>query len=155
MPSDATTFSYQPDYVVRPGETLAEVLQTRGMSQAELARRTGLSTKHVNQVINGDASITAETALRLETVTGISARMWTNLESQYRERLTRQHDNIALEADLPWLDEMPVHELKQRGYLSASAHGTVVGTEAWCAECHAWRAEPCAHLRPVRGWDER
>lgn len=35
------------------------------------------------------------------------------------------------------------------------AHGTVVGTEAWCAECHAWRAEPCAHLRPVRGWDER
>jgi plasmid maintenance system antidote protein VapI len=35
--------AYKPDYAISPGETLAEVLDERGMSQAELARRTGIS----------------------------------------------------------------------------------------------------------------
>ena len=41
---------YAPDYALPPGGTLVEVLSERGMSQAELARRAGLSAKHVNQI---------------------------------------------------------------------------------------------------------
>jgi HTH-type transcriptional regulator/antitoxin HigA len=118
MSVDAKHFEFQPDYVVKPGETLGEVLDERRMSQAELSRRTGLSTKHINQIIGGEASITPETALRLEKVTKIPSRFWTNLESQYRELVTRQEEAELLEADLPWLDELPISELKQRGYLS-------------------------------------
>ena len=62
-------YPFKPDYAVIPGETLAEVLAERGMSQAELARHADLSTKHVNQIISGAASITADTAIRLERVT--------------------------------------------------------------------------------------
>ena len=32
---------YAPDYVSPPGETLTEILESLGMSQAELAERTG------------------------------------------------------------------------------------------------------------------
>ena len=44
----STTVSNQfsPDFAVAPGETLSELLDDNGMSQAELARRTGLSAKH-------------------------------------------------------------------------------------------------------------
>jgi HTH-type transcriptional regulator / antitoxin HigA len=38
-----TDQSFQPDYAVVPGETLKETLETIGMSQAELAERTGNS----------------------------------------------------------------------------------------------------------------
>lgn len=111
------THLYRPDYAVSPGDTLTEVLAERGMSQADLARRTGLSTKHVNQIIVGAASITAETALRLEKVTGVSARFWTNLEAQYREARSRLEESAALEADIPWLKDVPVKHLQKRGLL--------------------------------------
>jgi hypothetical protein len=49
---------YAPDYALPPGETLVEVLAERGMSRAELARRAGLSAKHVNQIVFGTAALT-------------------------------------------------------------------------------------------------
>ena len=36
---------YNPDYVSPPGETLQEALDERGLSQAELAERTGRPKK--------------------------------------------------------------------------------------------------------------
>ena len=90
----STTVSNQfsPDFAVAPGETLSELLDDNGMSQAELARRTGLSAKHINQIVSGDASITAETAIRLERVTKVPSRFWLNLEAQYQDLVTRQRE---------------------------------------------------------------
>ena len=75
---------YTPDYVSPPGETLQEVLEERGMSQAELAERTGRPKKTINEIINGKAAITPETALQLERVLGIPASFWNNRERRYR-----------------------------------------------------------------------
>ncbi len=118
----STTVSNQfsPDFAVAPGETLSELLDDNGMSQAELARRTGLSAKHINQIVSGDASITAETAIRLERVTKVPSRFWLNLEAQYQDLVTRQREALILQADVPWLKELPVRELLKRGYLKRS-----------------------------------
>src|ERR1700745_3350110 len=99
---------YEPDLVLPPGDTLEEVLDDIDMTQAELAKRTGLSTKHINQIVNGAAPITPETALLLERATGVSARTWSNLEVAYREYLSRQQEEERLAADLGWLDELPI-----------------------------------------------
>ena len=80
---------YEPDLVLPPGETLVEVIAERGMTQAELAARTGLSAKHINQIVKGIAPITPDTALLLESTTGVSARVWSNLEIAYREHESR------------------------------------------------------------------
>lgn len=37
------TLSYRPDYAIPPGETLREVMESLGMTQQELAIRTGLT----------------------------------------------------------------------------------------------------------------
>jgi HTH-type transcriptional regulator/antitoxin HigA len=115
--ASSSVFGYEPDLVLPPGDTLAEVLQDAGMTQAELATRTGLSTKHVNQIVNGGASLTPETALLLERATGIRARVWSNLEVAYREQLSREQESSSLLADADWLDMLPIKELIKRGRL--------------------------------------
>ncbi len=59
------------------------------MSRADLARHTGLSEKHISQLINGEDPINAETAIRLERATDIPARLWANMEQVYRSHLAR------------------------------------------------------------------
>ena len=80
---------YHPQIVLPPGDTLVEVLEERGMTQAELAARTGLSTKHINEIAKGRAPITTETSLLLERETGVSARVWVNLETAFRAHESR------------------------------------------------------------------
>jgi addiction module HigA family antidote len=63
----------ETDYAVIPGETLLEHLEAKGMSQAELAARTGRPLKTINEIIKGKAAITTDTALQLERVLGIPA----------------------------------------------------------------------------------
>ena len=109
-----TRFPFKPDYAVPPGQTLRETIETLGVGQRELADRAGLSTKHVNQIIKGIAPITHETAIKLERVTGVPARMWNNLEANYREQLARLAENARNETDLDWLRSIPTKELIRR-----------------------------------------
>lgn len=77
-----------PNVAIPPGEYLAEEIKARGISQTELARRTGRPLNAINEIVNGKKAITAETALQLEEVMPeIQARFWLNLETDYQ--LTR------------------------------------------------------------------
>lgn len=107
--------TYTPEEVFPPGTTLQDVLTDQDMTQSDLATRTGLSTKHVNQLANGNVSLTAETALLLERATGVSAAMWTSLESRYQVFRSEQAEAERLASDLDWLKELPVKELVKRG----------------------------------------
>lgn len=116
-----TELRYEPDYVVASGATLKSTLAQLGMTQADLAARTGLSLKHVNQIAQGIAAITHESALLLEKATGVPARIWNAREAHYRDHLARTQDTRALIADAAWLDDLPVRELIRRGYLTKGA----------------------------------
>ena len=109
-----TRYPYEPDEVFPPGNTLAEWLNDRGMTQTELAARVGLSTNHTNQIVNGAAPITPETALRLERVTGTPAHFWNNLEMSYRSHLARCAEQERLADDAECLKQSPVDELVKR-----------------------------------------
>ena len=105
------------DWAVAPGETLQELLEERGMSQRELARRAGLSPKHVNKLLHGLVPLSADVALRLERVTGTPARLWNAMEAGYRSDLARIQSKRDLAADLVWLRDFPVRELVERDIL--------------------------------------
>lgn len=111
---------YAPDEVSAPGETLRETLEALPMSQSELASRTGISNKHINQIVSGSAPLSYETAIKLERATGVSARMWNALEANYRDFKTRQAEREALASDSAWLDEMPLAALRARGVVKAT-----------------------------------
>src|SRR6266545_5488766 len=71
--------AWRPDWIVPPGELLVDALADRGMTQAELARRTGRPIKTINEIARGKAAIHPDTALQLEMVLGIPASYWLNL----------------------------------------------------------------------------
>lgn len=75
--------SYNPDISIHPGESLKDELEFMNLSQVELAQRTGLSEKHLSQIINGVDPITPETAIKLERAIGVSATFWNNLQKDY------------------------------------------------------------------------
>jgi len=104
---------FSPDWVSVPGDTILDLIEEKGWSQAEFAKRIAYTTKHVSQLINGKASITEDTALKLEHVLGSTARFWLNREVQYREVLARTASLKKLEAHADWLKELPiVHMVK-------------------------------------------
>ncbi|MEX2559408.1 MAG: ImmA/IrrE family metallo-endopeptidase [Pirellulales bacterium] len=113
----AGRYSYEPDYAVPPGLSVRETMDSLGIDQRELAARAGLSAKHVNQIVQGVAPITHDTAIRFERVTGVPARVWNNLEANYREQLARLSEREKLREHLEWLKTIPTKELVERGVI--------------------------------------
>jgi HTH-type transcriptional regulator / antitoxin HigA len=115
--SDVLKNQYLPDSVSAPGETLLEMLNTRGMSQAELADRTGRPTKTINEIVKGKAAITPETALQFELVLGVPATFWNNREQHYREALARKREAKSLATQVSWLDRIPYKAMVKMGWI--------------------------------------
>jgi addiction module HigA family antidote len=67
-----------------PGEVLLEeFLVPLGLSQAEAARRMGVSTNRLNELVRGKRGVTAETALRLAQLLGTSPEFWLHLQMMF------------------------------------------------------------------------
>lgn len=115
--NSADAYPYAPQSVPAPGETLKETLEALELPQADLARRTGLSTKHINQLIQGAASLSPEVAILLERTTGVPAGVWNRLEAAWRTYLASQQEDTALAEKVDWLANFPLTELVKRRIL--------------------------------------
>jgi antitoxin HigA-1 len=94
---------------IHPGEHLAEELEALNMSAAELARQLDVPTNRITSIINGQRSITGDTALRLAHFFGTSAQFWLNLQALYDLRVAEQKAGKAIKS-LPKLRRRePVH----------------------------------------------
>ena len=69
---------------IPPGEILLEeFIKPMNLTQARLARETGIPASRVTEIINGRRSITAETALRLSRYLGTTAAFWLGLQAEH------------------------------------------------------------------------
>jgi HTH-type transcriptional regulator / antitoxin HigA len=99
-----------------PGEILAEALEERGITNSELARRTGLSEKHVSQLVNARVPLSMEVALQLERVLGIPARLWNSLEFNYRAEHRREEQRADMAQFADWMRGFPLRAMRKAGY---------------------------------------
>lgn len=86
-------------WVTHPGDHIAEYIETMGISQAEAARRLGMTAKHLSTIINKKASVIAFTAIKLERVFPIKAEIWMGLQANwdlFRLRKYRRNGRAAL-----------------------------------------------------------
>lgn len=113
---------YRPDKAIHPGHIIARALERDGMSQRSLSERTGLTEKHLSQIINGNASITVETALLLENALGGQASFWINLEKNYQETQARIERASLLQEEVGFLNVFPYQELARRGYVEQTSN---------------------------------
>jgi len=108
---------FEPDYAIPPGEILEEELKHRNMSQVELAERTGLAKKTINEIIRAKAPITPQSALKFERVFRLPADYWLNLEKLYQETRARIDEHKRMEKDLKWLRKFPVSKMIEYGWI--------------------------------------
>src|SRR3954447_12010896 len=118
-----TTTPFLPDWASPPGDTLSDLLDERSMTQTELAERLGVSLKHVNRVIKGAASVSAELALGLEKVFGASASFWMTREAHFQADRARQEQREELAGALDWAKQFPIKELRKRELLPRGSDG--------------------------------
>jgi antitoxin HigA-1 len=85
---------------IHPGEHLAEQLEALSMSAAELARQLEVPTNRITSILNGQRSVTGDTALRLGHFFGTSAEFWMNLQKLYELRLAEEKSWETIK-DLP------------------------------------------------------
>ena len=91
-----------PITLIHPGEHLAEELRELHMSAAGLARQLKVPTNRITAILNGQRTITGDTALRLAHFFGTTAEFWLNLQSLYELRVAERKAGKSIRA-LPTL----------------------------------------------------
>ena len=74
---------------IHPGEHLTEQLEVLKMSAAELARRLNVPTNRITAILNGQRSVTGDSALRLGHFFGNNPQFWLNLQATYDLRIAQ------------------------------------------------------------------
>ena len=83
---------------VHPGEILLEeFLNPMEISQYRLAKEISVPARRINEIVHGDRSVSADTALRLGKYFGMSAEFWLNLQSLYA--LDVERDKLGARLD--------------------------------------------------------
>jgi addiction module HigA family antidote len=94
---------------IHPGEILQqEFLAPLEISQYRLAKDTSVPPRRINEIVRGQRSISADTALRLARYFGTSERFWINLQARYDLETERDRLGKRLEK------EVAVWSAKQR-----------------------------------------
>ncbi len=69
---------------VHPGEVLKEeFMEPLGLSANRLARGLRIPPNRISAIVNGERSVTADTALRLAKALGTTPDFWLSLQKQY------------------------------------------------------------------------
>ena len=88
---------YNPPH---PGETLKELYLTENkITITELALKTGISRKHLSNIINAKVPITTEVALKLAKCFNTSAEVWLKEQLVYdlwQAKQTVNLDNVEV-----------------------------------------------------------
>ena len=85
---------------IHPGEVLLEeFLQPMNITQNRLARDIGVPPRRINEIVHGNRSVTADTALRLARYFGTSEAFWMGLQADYdlEEARNRLGDRLEQE----------------------------------------------------------
>ena len=84
---EAKKTGLSPELIIHPGETIADLLTERGMTQQELAARTGVTSAFVSNVVNGKKGISGNFAYALECAFGVPKTFWLNLQANYEAEI--------------------------------------------------------------------
>ena len=69
---------------IHPGEVLVEdFMKPLGLSQYRVAHEIGVTPIRISQIVNGQRSISVDTAMRLARYFGTSAAAWLRLQVRY------------------------------------------------------------------------
>ncbi len=94
---------WESPIAIHPGEFLQDHIEEYHISQIDLALRTGMSKKIINEIINGKNPVTEAMAVKLSKVFPLSVEYWLNLQAGYEADLARLNQKNDLKKDIKHL----------------------------------------------------
>lgn len=91
-------------YNPHPGEFIQDELEALGWTQSDLARALGVSRDRISEIVRGERSITADTALRLARWLNTSPEMWLRLQEMYDLRKVEEAHGAEIAAQVTPLE---------------------------------------------------
>lgn len=80
---------------IHPGEHLAEILDELGITQYRLAKAIGAPPRRINEIVHGNRSVSADTALRIGKALGMTPEYWLNLQRMYDLDVARTATDVS------------------------------------------------------------
>lgn len=118
--------TFSPDWASPPGETIAHLLEERGMTVQEFARDLGGTVSTATALITGRIELTTDLAQRIASVLGASPAFWVTREAQYRHDVQRLSVSAELLDPATWLQEMPLADMVKFGWIPRPKRGQEV-----------------------------
>jgi len=97
---------------IGPGAHIQELMEIRDWTQQDLADVLGVSTKHINKLLNNEQPITLNMAKLLGEAFELSPQFWINLDTNYRLRLeeeTEEEKDVDVRSKI--YQYMPINEI--------------------------------------------
>jgi addiction module HigA family antidote len=85
---------------IHPGEILKDELAEAGMTANAFAQALHVPANRITAIINGNRSITADTALRIAKFFGTTPEFWLNLQIAYDLKIARQVAGSKIEHNI-------------------------------------------------------
>jgi HTH-type transcriptional regulator / antitoxin HigA len=94
-----------------PGIHLKDTMDTLNLTQTQMADRTGLTRKTINEIVLGKAGISPKNAFLFEKVLGVPSSFWINLQKNYDMNVEYLKLNTFIERQSKMLDKFPIREM--------------------------------------------
>jgi addiction module HigA family antidote len=97
---------------VHPGKVLLkDFMEPLALSCYRVAKDIGVSTLRISQIVRGQRSITADTALRLARYFGTSAAVWMRLQARYDLEVAEMQLAERIESEVKQLPRQAIEVL--------------------------------------------
>lgn len=90
-------------------DTLRETLEMYNISQKDFATRIGISAAHLSDILNRKKYMTPAIALRIQKVTGISAKLLLKLDFQYKLENIEEEETLEDLRAYDWVSSTLSH----------------------------------------------
>ena len=95
---------------IHPGEILLEdFIKPLGLTQYRLAHDIGVTPIRISQIVNGERSITVDTAMRLARYFGTSAAVWLRLQVRYDLEVAESELSDKIKREVKVFSPTPSH----------------------------------------------
>jgi len=107
--------AFKPIWASPPGDTIAELLLNKGLSNKQLADSIDFSEEKVDKLLEGRISITQKIAEKLELSLGSTKSYWMRRDSQYKEDLLRYKEEASDRKE--WVKSIPATDMLNYGWI--------------------------------------
>ncbi|WP_431476524.1 ImmA/IrrE family metallo-endopeptidase [Massilia eburnea] len=117
-----TDVDFAPMWAVPPGRTISDLMKSRGVASARLARLVDMSELELDDLLAGQCALTARVAEGLEAALGTPACFWLRREEQYRKQLSDLCDGVDPDSESykDWLKSLPLKEMQTLGWVDST-----------------------------------